>query len=60
MSNTELNPCSCGGEPKIATFDWGYSVREYWCYCSSCERETKSHHSKEEAINDWNGRKIST
>jgi len=57
MSKTELKPCPfCGGEAKIATYDWGYSVKEYWVYCS-CGCETKKFHSKEEAVENWNTRK---
>ncbi len=57
MSNTELKPCPfCGGEAKIATYDWGYSVKEYWCYCSFCDCSSSRYHSKEEAINAWDMR----
>lgn len=52
----ELKPCPfCGGEAKIATCDWGYSVKEYWVYCS-CGCKTNNCHSKEEAIEAWNRR----
>ena len=54
---SELKCCPfCGEKPKIATCDWGYSVKEYWCYCSSCGCETKKYHSKEDAIEQWNTR----
>lgn len=54
---SELKCCPfCGEKPKIATFDWGYSVKEYWCYCSSCGCETQKYHSKEDAIEQWNTR----
>ena len=54
---SELKCCPfCGEKPKIATCDWGYSVKEYWCYCSSCGCETQKYHSKEDAIEQWNTR----
>lgn len=57
MSETKLKPCPfCGGEAKIATHDWGYSVKDYLVYCS-CGCELKKFMSKEDAINDWNTRK---
>lgn len=57
MSEIKLKPCPfCGGEAKISTCDWGYSVKEYWCYCSSCGCETQKYHSKEDAIVQWNTR----
>lgn len=58
MSEVKLKPCPfCGGEAKISTYDWGYSVKEYWIYCHSCDCASGSYHSKEEAIETWNRRK---
>ena len=58
MSELKLLPCPfCGEKPKMAIYDWGYSVKEYWCYCSSCGCETQKYHSKEDAIAQWNERK---
>lgn len=57
MSETELKCCPfCGSKAKIAAFDWGYSVKEYWVGCS-CGCEKKKFHSKEEAVENWNTRK---
>ena len=54
---SELKCCPfCGGEAKIATYDWGYSVKEYWIYCNPCDCASGRYHSKEEAINAWNTR----
>ena len=58
MSEVKLKPCPfCSGKPKMATCDWGYSVKEYWYYCSSCGCETQKYHSKEDAAEQWNTRK---
>lgn len=57
MSEIKLKYCPfCGEKPKMATCDWGYSVKEYWCYCSSCGCETQKYHSKEDVIEQWNCR----
>ena len=57
MNEVELKSCPfCGGKAELLTYDWGYSVREYWVYCG-CGCELKKKHSKEEAIEDWNTRK---
>lgn len=57
MNEVDLMPCPfCGGEAKIATHDWGNSVKDYWVYCR-CGCELKKFMSKEDAINDWNTRK---
>ena len=57
MSELELLPCPfCGGEAKIATYDWGHSVKEYWIYCNPCDCASGRCHSKEGAINAWNTR----
>lgn len=57
MSEIKLKPCPfCGRQAKIATCDCGYSVKEYWCYCSSCGCETQKYHSKEDVIAQWNER----
>jgi len=58
MSEVKLKPCPfCSGKPKMATCDWGYSVKEYWYYCSYCGCETQKYHSKEDAAEQWNTRK---
>lgn len=55
---SELKCCPfCGGDAKIATYDWGYSVKEYWIYCNPCDCASGRYHSKEEAISAWNTRK---
>ena len=54
---SELKCCPfCGGEAKISSYDWGYSVKEYWIYCNPCDCASGRYHSKEEAINAWNTR----
>ncbi len=58
MSETKLLTCPfCGGEAKIATYDFGYSIKEYWIYCHSCDCASGRYHSKEQAIEAWNTRK---
>lgn len=57
MSELKLLNCPfCGGEAKIATYDWGNSVKEYWIYCNPCDCASGRYHSKEEVINAWNTR----
>lgn len=58
MSKTKLLPCPfCGGEAKVATCDWLFSVRDYWIYCRSCDCSSGRYHSKDQAIKAWNKRK---
>lgn len=56
MKKDKLNPCLCGAVPKIAMHDWGYSVKEYWIYCT-CGFETRKSHSKDKLTEIWNRRK---
>lgn len=56
MKKDKLNPCLCGAVPKIAMYDWGYSVKEYWIYCT-CGFETRKFHSKDKLTEVWNRRK---
>lgn len=57
MADLKLKPCPfCGGEAKIAKFDWGYSIKEYWTYCKcGCELKAKAR-TIPQAIKEWNRR----